>query len=101
MQNKCQREKEEKKEFQLQEYKRVRHAQVNKTICKKIKLKIKSSMFLYVTVELVPKDIPSNDFEYSAIFVLKDAREGDDLIFTGRAFHVMLARSVKELLSPF
>ena len=46
-------------------------------------------MFLYVTVELVPKDIPPIDVECFAIFRLKDAREGVDLIFTGRAFHIM------------
>ena len=49
-------------------------------------------MFLHVTVELVPKDIPSIDFKYFEIFALKDAREGDDSIFTGKAFHIMLAR---------
>ena len=46
-----------------------------------------------VTVELVPKDVPSRgNFECLAIFVLKDAREGNDLIFTGTAFHITLAR---------
>ena len=39
-----------------------------------------------------PKDIPSINFECFAIFALKDAREGDDLILTGRVFHIMLSR---------
>ena len=49
-------------------------------------------MFLYVTVELVPKDIPPIDLEGFAILPLKDAMEGNDLIFTGRAFYIMQAR---------
>ena len=57
-------------------------------------------MFLYVTVEVVLKDIPSIDLECFAIFALKDAREGDDFIFMGRAFHNMLARWLKGSLNP-
>ena len=39
-----------------------------------------------------PKGYSINNLECFAIFPIKDVRKGDDLIFTGRAFHIMLAR---------
>ena len=52
-------------------------------------------------VELQPKDILSIDLECFTRFALKDAKEGKDLIFTGRLFQIILARWVKESLFPF
>ena len=53
---------------------------------------MKSSEFSNVMVELQPKDIPSIDLEYFTRFALNDAKEGRDLIFTGKLFHIILAR---------
>ena len=51
-------------------------------------------------MELVPKDIPSIDFEFLTIFTLKDGREGDDLIFTGIE-HSILSGSMNERIIEF
>ena len=43
-------------------------------------------------VELQPKDILSIDLECFTRFALNNAKEGRDLIFTGRLFQIILAR---------
>ena len=47
-------------------------------------------------VELQPIDILAIDLECCARFALNHAREGGDLIYTGRLFQIILARRVKE-----
>ena len=53
---------------------------------------MKSPEFLNVMVELQPKDILSIDLECFTRFALSDGKEGRDLIFTGRQFHIIVAR---------
>ena len=49
-------------------------------------------MFLDVIVELQPKDILSMNVGCFTRLALNDVKEGRVLIFTGRLFHVILAR---------
>ena len=47
-------------------------------------------------VELQPKDILSIDLERFTRFALNDTQEGEDLIFMGRLFQIILACLMSE-----